>query len=163
MNEIIRKSVFETNSSSTHSICIAGGDFVPDKLIIPPDGILRVFCGEYGWEPEDYYGIESKLSYIATDLMASVYSCGYNGKQEEYNWEHPNFVEVWGKVTRILKGTYKDIREIRIERGEGFYPYGYIDHQSQGVLYEAYQSSENLRNFLLNPDSSFSTDNDNRW
>lgn len=28
--QVIRQGVFETNSSSTHSICIVGGTFIPD-------------------------------------------------------------------------------------------------------------------------------------
>jgi hypothetical protein len=40
----IRKGVFETNSSSTHSICIAKDD----GLTIPKS--LHFDFGEFGWE-----------------------------------------------------------------------------------------------------------------
>ena len=59
----IRKGVFETNSSSTHSICIA-----TDTTIDFPKSLHFEF-GEFGWECDTLNSIEEKASYLYTGLF----------------------------------------------------------------------------------------------
>ena len=47
MKRQIRRGVFETNSSSTHAICIAKGDYNLSKHI-------DFTIGEFGWENNEY-------------------------------------------------------------------------------------------------------------
>ena len=54
----IRKGVFETNSSSTHSICIAKDA----ELTIPQS--LHFSFGEFGWECDTLYSVSEKASYL---------------------------------------------------------------------------------------------------
>ena len=58
----IRKNVFETNSSSTHSICIA-----KDMELIIPTSIHFEF-GEFGWEVDTLSSVYEKASYLYTGL-----------------------------------------------------------------------------------------------
>ena len=51
MKKQIRQGVFETNSSSTHSMCIH-----PGNKYVPNMSKLKIETGEFGWEEETYYG-----------------------------------------------------------------------------------------------------------
>lgn len=57
----IRKGVFETNSSSTHSICISRAE-----AKIPTGQTVRFCWGEYGWENDTVY---DTASYLYTGIM----------------------------------------------------------------------------------------------
>ena len=62
MGQLIRDSVFETNSSSTHSITVGSKtDF--DTIIPDYNGIIQVPKAEFGWTPDDYYDPEYRLAY----------------------------------------------------------------------------------------------------
>lgn len=59
----IRKGVFETNSSSTHSICITRNN---DAITLPEK---VVFAGrDFGWEQDIHYDTESKAAYLYTAI-----------------------------------------------------------------------------------------------
>lgn len=71
----IRSSVFETNSSSTHSVSISRKNskyydasslnfFIDDN-----DNKVHVKFGEFGWEIESYWSPYDKLQYIVTMLV----------------------------------------------------------------------------------------------
>ncbi len=47
--KVTRNKVFETNSSSTHSLSIAGGEYKAEAFPID-NGICRVHPGEFGWD-----------------------------------------------------------------------------------------------------------------
>ena len=71
---VIRHGVFETNSSSSHSISL-NFDTVDEKVInyvetlLDNEGKLHVECGEFNWEQETHRDFNTKLSYIVTGLM----------------------------------------------------------------------------------------------
>lgn len=69
----IRKSVFETNSSSTHSISISShGDI---ELVTPDDeGNINVDIGQFGWEEEIHSDFATKASYLATQWWSIINS-----------------------------------------------------------------------------------------
>ena len=56
MTEQIRKNVFETNSSSSHSLTVSEGDITgqPFSDHTLREGVVIVGKGEYGWEFEQY-------------------------------------------------------------------------------------------------------------
>jgi hypothetical protein len=62
MGKLIRDSVFETNSSSTHSITI-GSDTDFDTIVPNENGIIQVPTADFGWNPDDYYDPEYRLAY----------------------------------------------------------------------------------------------------
>lgn len=59
----IRKGIFETNSSSTHSICIA-----KDVEVKFPESVYFKL-GQFGWEVDTLRSTEEKASYLYTALM----------------------------------------------------------------------------------------------
>lgn len=65
MKRQIRNGVFETNSSSTHSICIAKDV----ELTIPRS--LHFSFGEFGWACDTLQSVDEKASYLYTGLFAS--------------------------------------------------------------------------------------------
>lgn len=164
-HEVIRRSVFETNSSSTHSICIPFGVGLNDDIIIPSDGILRLYGGEFGWGPEKHRDAETKLSYLVTFLMSGVcqmlWSSGYTKPTIKYNWEDEKYKKYFPMLEKVLRERYPQIEQIIFEPTEGYYPFGYIDHQSDDTPYDAFESEDHLKNFLFNRNSVLYIDHDN--
>ena len=68
MKKIIRQNVFETNSSSTHSVSLGGNnkDFVLDTIYPDDNGIIHIDGGEYGWDNFKLNNAEDKASYVLT-------------------------------------------------------------------------------------------------
>ena len=62
MKRQIRQSCFETNSSSTHAICIA----TEDVLNIPKD--IHFGFDDFGWECETHNSLRAKANYLYTCL-----------------------------------------------------------------------------------------------
>ena len=63
MKRQIRLNVFETNSSSTHAICIAKDGYELKDHI-------DFHTGEYGWECEEYIDLDNKASYLITAILS---------------------------------------------------------------------------------------------
>ena len=71
MKTLIRKGVFETNSSSAHSLSINYGEKVElyDNLTPDEDGVLRIYCGGYNFSrqyPRRTNDTEEKIAFFAT-------------------------------------------------------------------------------------------------
>ena len=147
MTTQIRKSVFETNSSSTHSLSISdiGGLY---QTLRHSDGIISVPLGfyEFGWEQETYYDAESKLAYMM--IYARDWS---KGKEKE-------FFEILKEIVEKQTGCI-----LINDESEGGYDNGYIDHQSveDCDLHYMFYEPELIRQFIFNPNSYLETDNDN--
>ncbi len=62
--------VFETNSSSMHSIAVHGADGL--VTVEPGEAIVGVF-GEFGWGYERYHNWRDRLSYALTYLQYRVH------------------------------------------------------------------------------------------
>ena len=138
----IRKGVFETNSSSSHSISIATADkqFVLDTSFMPEgDGVLRLFGGEFGWEWNKINDANTKANYCAVYAYHDYY------KSEMLK-------EVLLEQTGAREVDFSFDKE-----GCG----NYIDHQSYDVAKEAFANKETLRNFIFNLNSWLFTGNDN--
>ena len=131
----IRKSVFETNSSSTHALSISSDSLneIPTKLVFT--------LGKFGWECETYMDVKSKASYIWT------YIC--------YMEEN---LEKWKKyLTKVCKEA--GVKEVEFVEPTGCY---YIDHCS--ALSDFMLDMKNaklLKKFLFCSDSGIETGNDN--
>lgn len=159
----IRNNVFETNSSSTHSITING---LKDNMVLPYEkDNIEISFGEYGWEQERYSSYQDKLSYVLTMIQ---YHLPYSYDSEEM-----------GKniVNTILSSNYYKWLEEMVwdyckktlsveEGGSDWSPAGYIDHQSTDILDEWWSDDEgkfkdSMKDFIFNSKYGFVTDNDN--
>lgn len=137
----IRNNVFETNSSSSHSISFSSRDssLKENCMLIDDDGYIHAKFGEFGWEIKDYYDQANKLSYLLTMAAAlnGIYVYNYfceDGEQEDAINE---FIETedFKKISDEIAG-YAHCNGIVMD-----YSKGYIDHQS-------YENYINLDDFL---------------
>ena len=74
MKRQIRRSVYETNSSSTHAICISKNNDYKKR------DYIEFETGEFGWEWDTYETVHSKASYLITAILN-----GYD-KEDAYNY-----------------------------------------------------------------------------
>lgn len=68
----VRRNVFETNSSSTHSVSVSSKNnkyYDSTSLNVDYDNKVHVRFGEFGWEIRDYDLPYNKLQYIVTMLV----------------------------------------------------------------------------------------------
>lgn len=132
MKHLIRKSVFETNSSSSHSISLATEDkeFVLDTIYPDQDGRIFLTGGEFGWEWFKHNDALTKANYAAQDSI---------------NMEL--LVEVIKEQTGATEVIIMDTSN------------GYIDHDSVGTTPGS--DKESLRNFIFNKNSWLFGGNDN--
>lgn len=145
----IRHAVFETNSSSTHSISISRNmktlDFLPVE-----DGVVTIYGMEFGWDEDEFWDAPTKASYAM--LYAHEWSTG-----DAHIHILTDVIKAQTGCTEVIYA-YDDGTPEKDE-----YPWGYIDHQSaeDGRLDYLFADTETLRLFIFNPDSMLRTDNDN--
>ena len=131
----IRKCVFETNSSSTHSISISYATKLFDTIIPDDDGNIYLASNkDFGWEWKKYNDAKTKAIYAAIE---TEYNPNHRKMLEDVIKEHTGAKEVYFKVN------------------------GTIDHQSVSTAFKAFDTKESLKNWLFNPESWLFTGNDN--
>jgi len=169
----IRRGVFETNSSSSHSITIdrdkdnltdfPKGQFIRNypTLKVPGvsgvSGVLEMRGGEFGWGVEDFNDFETKFQYLVTHIFRN---CTSESEVLSRMEDSEQFL--------MLKTVIKKTCDLEITPPEpSAYgktyvgPVGYIDHQSVGTAFQVFISKEILKNYLFNKDSILFIDNDN--
>lgn len=162
---LIRNKVFETNSSSCHSISITS-DMELNDIPTPDEyGNLFIESGEFGWEQDEYNSWWGKAAYLI------VYIRDWSGEsQEKYK---QLFEYVVKEVTGAETITYEELfwkteeksyeyegvtRTYQSKLGEG-----YIDHQSveDRDLDYMFEYVNEMKKFLFSSNSVLETDNDN--
>ena len=139
MKRQIRSSVFETNSSSTHSIAISKAPVVIGKSI-------HFGIGEFGWENDT----ADTADYLYTAILEQNNSSELLNKLKEILDKHS--IEYKFEEPRYVKSSY----------GE-YLDYGYIDHGYElGEFIDAVLSNEDLLMRYLFGDSTVYTGNDNQ-
>ena len=143
----IRRGMFETNSSSTHTIIITDEPCEPALKVD-----FRI--GEFGWECDTYYDIDTKASYIYT------LACACLGRDV-----YQDFCDILCKYgvdcecsapARICVSKYKDEEYTYLDNG-------YVDHDYEGrdLVDAIFEDESRLIRFLFSPDSFVVTCNDN--
>lgn len=143
----IRCAMFETNSSSCHSISINPGQ-CDDMLKPDSSGVVTVTTGEFGWEVETYNDAWTKASYCLT-YARQIKSVEYEQMLHRVIQRHTNAKE----VTFRGSGTPGNYDE-----------WGHIDHHScedDPVCEAAFADDVALHRFLFCRQSTLHTDNDN--
>lgn len=153
-----RHGVFETNSSSTHSISISGGEGIVDNIFPDRDGVLRLTGGQFGWEHEEYNDSLTKADY-----------CAVFTKSESAAKQRAMLEKVLLEVTGAKKIKYcfsSDYTATVDDEGDTIHC-AYIDHQSDfcegGACMAAFKDEQTLKNFIFNPSSVLTTSNDNDY
>ena len=142
MKTNIRSNVFETNSSSVHTITISNN--FPQSI----DNYIFFDRGEYGWEWEIYNSSQDKANYLYECMIDLFY---HNNSLKE-------------KCDRIREelALYKvgcDFAEVN----ENNLFEGYVDHGSQNEELVNYllDNPDKLIDYLFNDTSYIATGNDN--
>ena len=161
-----RIGVFETNSSSSHSVSVALAE--NDKVlkcrlpITDEEGkkVIYVDPGEFEWEIESYSDAETKLSYLITVLFELV-------KKDKMHLSLLHNLgtkkkELYDKLERIVCDFCGADEIIVRSINDSWNPFGSIDHQSTDVALNVLNEDDDyILNFIFNPNSVLYTDNDN--
>jgi len=132
---LVRKGVFETNSSSSHSISIADDtkQFVMDTIYPNQHGVVEVSGDEFGWEWFKHNDAITKASYVAQQFS-----------------NNDSALETLNEVIKEHTGA-DEVKFVNLENG-------YVDHESYGIVP---QDKESLKNFIFNKNSWLFGGNDN--
>ena len=140
----IRKNVFETNSSSTHSLVISNKERSYDYNLPVEDGVLTIPFGEFGWGPDILSTPIEKLSYLITDRI-DIYDIPEDIKDDEDAVQALIMEsEPIQEIVDAIKYCCPEVKEVRFETGDSWYPFGYVDHQSCGTSHEDGLSIEEI-------------------
>lgn len=171
MKRQVRRNVFETNSSSTHSISICNGSLDDNYMYVNEnDNKIHIEFGEFGWEIDSYTEQNNKLSYLVT-MLVETEGRGLSTPEELFetegyktiNEEISNYCKCDGiHIDSKLESRsyrYKDNAEYYLDHD------GYIDHQStedyESVKDFLEQNNTNVIDFVFNTSVVVNTDNDN--
>lgn len=180
MKQQIRYKVFESNSSSCHSISIRREPTTYDydslkQYIDQEDNKIHIPFGEFGWGVESYNDSYTKLQYALTMVVeGECYDVEDGTDPEEYFYNTKGFK----LINELIKlncncggcvienpGFYLSDRET--DRNGRIYRYvyhnGYIDHQS---VYESLDKfinyeCDSLEGFIFDTTVYLNIDNDN--
>lgn len=140
MRRVMRSNVWETNSSSMHTVTIQGKRNINQYYRV--DDMIEVSLDEYGWNGYPCDDFMSKLAYAMSMVLHTEYP-GFSSYDDDFVVDQDTLEELPGYkllIDAIREHGYCE--KIVIKRRDGaYFPYGYIDHQSC----EYYSS---LRDFL---------------
>lgn len=165
MKTVIRHKAFETNSSSTHSICVYEGSEsrIEAGFQRHTNGEYEVEFGQFGWDHDTFYSFSSKVDYLYMYLNYTE-----NDKLDRFEYIKNGKVFLTWLTSefekRNLTISFKCYDESEGRYDKTFYSTGYIDHQSYPMTSmenEVLTSQKAILNFLFNEDCYIETDNDN--
>ena len=158
----IRRGVFETNSSSTHSVTIDHSKGLSTNyLYVSEDGYVHAEFGEFGWEVWNYTDQETRLSYLLT-MARCLNGCNESCYDDVTNEEDiKNFIETrdFDRINEVV-AEYANCKGLWLDPSDG-----YIDHQSR----EDYRTLDDflheyntdIKEFIFGAGVTLHTDNDN--
>lgn len=154
-NRVIRNSVFETNSSSTHSIHIDNECDILDTAsrLINNKNELVLTGGEFGWEWTKFNDTDTKLNYIGVFVTSIERTKRPKGEKTKL------FENVVKKQLKVKKIIYNFCSQWGQET-----TYSYIDHQSFDQcrsIWQVFENEQNMRCFLFSEKSWLFLGNDN--
>lgn len=157
MNLRVRNSVFETNSSSTHSVTVSQDEIVEPALSKETlrTGVIEVRPHDFGWEWMRYFTPEEKIGYLLVQLCRN----SSLGKPDEFGC----YAAVLKEENPQAKFLIETIEEETGCTVRVHYPpnSAYIEGDSYGVGFEVLNSREDLARFVLSKASYVETGNDN--
>ena len=123
----IRHNVFETNSSSTHSMIIHHNGIQKNEIPIGEDGYIHVKMNEFGWEVRNYYSQYDRLSYLSTMFATTsgAHTLWVSDKDELNKVANDLMNNKWFKGFSKEIAKHAKCKGLKIDPSEG-----YIDHQS---------------------------------
>ena len=150
----VRKGVFETNSSSVHTITIDSSGLEKSKLPLGKDHKVITYFGKFGRDHCVYQEQSQKLSYLISQLY---YCCRIDAIEESYAIEDSYAFQIIEEALIEYIPGCEGLRIIGVPEPE-------IDHQSvwksesRGPV--NLYNKESIINFIFNKYVSLTTDSD---
>lgn len=154
----IRRSVFETNSSSSHSITIADVDGLMDTSLIPDeDGNIVLNGGGFGWEWEKFNDAKTKANYLA------IYVDLYRKENPEMKSVLCNVIKTQTGCKDVIFNFGQEKHFLSTQKEEDWDDEAYINHQSvdSKQYHYLWSNPEQIRQFIFNKGSYLFLGNDN--
>ena len=146
IKDVYRLGLFETNSSSVHSI-VYSGPLDKSELTVRNGYVLTKF-GSFGGDGETYYDQKTKLSYIVSNIW---YVAGW---PQEADWEEDLYGSYIWKCLEEAVCPYIGAHVLGIRIAKSSMREPEIDHQSMPEgdvnLVNIYSKSD-VQNFIFNP------------
>ena len=172
-NFIIRHGVFETNSSSCHSLALTKGD--NNKLSklytdyqLDKNGNLHFNAGEYGWGFDVLSDFQSKLDYVMTYVIIkgsdydflNLIKALHDVTQFNHLYYFDQLVGYWSEEENKFKFSdyYSDVDDLERDIG-----HAHIDPDSFDLLNGIIQNEDQLKNLLFVKESEIVIENDNHF
>ena len=151
MKRQVRRGTFETNSSSTHAICITKSEYRHNSF-----SHIDFEIGEFGWENDEYDSLYNKASYLITAILSFDKDEADENLQKLKDILDSNNIEYTLPELKVYSWEYE---------GKKRYYYdidGYIDHsgETKEFVEAVLSDSDRLFRFLFG-DSFIITGNDN--
>lgn len=159
MKTQIRSGVFETNSSSIHSIAIRRGSReLGINTVLNSGGAIAFNLGEFGWAAKKYTSVEKRASYLWT--MACSDTKKDADQREKFIRETLAELDIRCVFEPVVRKVYSDFGYECCEKEDG--DYFYIDHSDSWDWFKEkiFSDKELLLDFLFG-DSNVVTYNDN--
>lgn len=149
MNKKIRNYVFETNSSSVHTLSVSRQGIEPSKFVLDEEGYLHTDFGTFGKNYDIFDSQYDKLSYLIT---LCYYCAGFEIESIRESYQFKYIEDAMKKHTGCLGIIIDGLKEPE------------IDHQSQPYdgnidIINIYDEDE-IINFVFNKYISLKTDCD---
>lgn len=152
----IRHSVFETNSSSSHSLVFSSIDRgYSYDLPVDKKGVLTIPFGEFGWGPDILRTPLQKLSYLVTDNSQWRIDDDSRKSWDDILEELKSNDKI-NEIINLVKSKCPQVKEVTFDVASSYYPRGYIDHDSVGT-----SNSEDPEELIFNNRIIILIDNDN--
>jgi hypothetical protein len=173
-----RIKIFETNSSSTHSIVVNSKDISKLNNTLHTlhtsdnKSYVIVECNEFGWGVDQYTDAKMKLSYLVTYICSRISHDNIKKIKDtsilnkdiiiKNNLLETQYIELFTKLENIIcKFCNCDELKIKFD-ADDYFPFGYIDHQSTAVPLKMLHSDDDyIIDYIFNPNSTLCIDNDN--
>lgn len=149
----LRSKVFETNSSSSHSLTLSAELLTEQPL--PAEvlraGVLKVTGGEYGWEWRRYYLPVSKINYLAAQALQGL-GDDVTGDAQTARQTSPAF-DLLCEVVESHTGCKVELSSFQSE----------IDHDSVDCCDAVLKDRDALHRLIFDANSYVETGNDNSY
>ena len=181
MLTVVRKSMFETNSSSVHTLVLRKepsnryiGEKEDDKYRYTLDGKVPVFLSHFGWGYEIVIGFDRKVDYLAT-MIAEKYKWIEDKETGSFEYRPLNKViemttedTEWNDIVSVICSNLNIRSSECVELGCNYTDPAdvYIDHQSfYSSIYDFLEANGgySLSDYLFNEDIAVEIDNDNNY
>lgn len=152
-----RRNIFETNSSSCHSLSVSNTDpqttkqYIEKYKKIYSGTQVHMNFGEYGFGPDELHGFIEKLRYMLT--MIATHHGGNYGTAQIETLKNVKEHKVFNLLIQIIKNELNADFITTLPWSDSI-NFGYVDHDSTGILdhllYESEEQYEKIVEYLFN-------------